>query len=404
MMFGGRYIILLMGAFSMYTGFLYNECFSLSINFFGSAWNVSAMNYTDEVLKTTPMLTLSPTEPGVYRGAPYVYGFDPIWQDAGNKITFQNSYKMKSSILIGMTQMMFGLVLALLNHTYFKNYLSLFCEWIPQVIFILCFVGYLCFEIIYKWAIWTDPATAPSLLIGLINMFMFTAPSKAASTYLYDGQAAVQTAVVLLAIICVPWMLMVKPYILYRRHKQEINRSTVRYGGVRIPVEETGDTAAILTHDELSASHSVGSVTGLLDEEAGPVQTEPEFDMTEIFIYQVIHTIEYCLNCISHTASYLRLWALSLAHSELSQVLWTMVMHIGLAWKGPVGAVMNFLIFWAFAALTVGILLIMEGLSAFLHALRLHWVEWNSKFYHGQGVSFQPFTFGNIIDGKAIED
>ena len=41
-------------------------------------------------------------------------------------------------------------------------------------------------------------------------------------------------------------------------------------------MEETGDTAAILTHDELSASHSVGSVTNLLDEEAGAVKTEPE--------------------------------------------------------------------------------------------------------------------------------
>ena len=97
-----------------------------------------------------------------------------------------------------------------------------------------------------------------------------------------------------------------------------------------------------------------------------------QFDMGETIIEQVIHTIEFVLGAISNTASYLRLWALSLAHAELSAVFYDLVAVRALVTLNPLFIFVGFAV-WA--TLTVGVLMIMESLSAFLHALRLHWFD-----------------------------
>ncbi|XP_053870197.1 V-type proton ATPase 116 kDa subunit a 1 isoform X3 [Malaclemys terrapin pileata] len=392
--FTGRYIILLMGVFSMYTGLIYNDCFSKALNMFGSSWSVRPMfskgNWTEELLQNTPVLQLNPAVAGVFSG-PYPFGIDPVWNIASNKLNFLNSFKMKMSVILGIIHMLFGVTLSLLNHIYFKKPLNIYLGFIPEMIFMSSLFGYLIILIFYKWSAYDAHTSkdAPSLLIHFINMFLFSYADPSIKM-LYKGQIGLQCFLVVVALLCVPWMLVVKPLVLRHQYLRRKHLGTHNFGGIRVGNGPTEEDAEIIQHDQLS-THS----------EDGDEPAEDEvFDFGDTVVHQAIHTIEYCLGCISNTASYLRLWALSLAHAQLSEVLWTMVIHIGLSVRSLAGGFALFFLFAAFATLTVAILLIMEGLSAFLHALRLHWVEFQNKFYIGTGFKFLPFSFDNIREGK----
>ncbi|CAJ1068270.1 V-type proton ATPase 116 kDa subunit a [Xyrichtys novacula] len=385
--FEGRYIILMMGLFSVYTGLIYNDCFSKSLNIFGSRWSVKAMFkakvWKDADIHGNRLLTLDPNVTDVFRG-PYPLGIDPIWNLATNRLTFLNSYKMKMSVIMGIFHMSFGVILSTYNHVYFRKKYNLYLVFLPELLFLLCLFGYLVFMIFYKWLFFSveDSTEAPSILIHFINMFLMQGD---AVQPLYPGQTGLQIFLVVIAVLTVPVLLLGKPVYLYWLHNGSHRLGMYRgYERVRRNSEE--ELYLMRTHDmEEGSSHSDLSVSG-------ERQTE-EFDFADELLHQAIHTIEYCLGCISNTASYLRLWALSLAHAQLSEVLWTMVMRVGLRMNSIVGVLFLVPVFGLFAVLTVSILLVMEGLSAFLHALRLHWVEFQNKFYSGTGFKFCPFSF-----------
>lgn len=90
----------------------------------------------------------------------------------------------------------------------------------------------------------------------------------------------------------------------------------------------------------------------------------------------MIETIEFVLGTISNTASYLRLWALSLAHSQLSAVFFENCMGSALNAEGlATEVIMSFIGYLIWATVTLAVLLMMDVLECFLHTLRLHWVE-----------------------------
>ena len=112
-----------------------------------------------------------------------------------------------------------------------------------------------------------------------------------------------------------------------------------------------------------------------------------------------IETIEFVLGTVSNTASYLRLWALSLAHSQLAYVAFSKTIasfgNITDNWR--INGIILIAVFPIFAGATAIVLLFMDVMECFLHTLRLHWVEFQNKFYRADGYQFKAFYFQKNI-------
>merc|ERR1712226_1653951 len=168
-----------------------------------------------------------------------------------------------------------------------------------------------------------------------------------------------QQFLLFVAMISVPILLLAKPFFLKREMDAEHDRRA----------------REVVHHSDEGVAHAA--------------EPEEEHGIGEVLIHQAIETIEFVLGMVSNTASYLRLWALSLAHSELATVFWekAMLSTLNINWFAA------FIGYGVFAGVTFGVLLMMDVLECFLHALRLHWVEFQNKFFCADGIRFSPYSF-----------
>jgi len=301
--------------------------------------------------------------------------------------------------------MTYSLCLQYINARHFKSKIDIWGNFIPGMIFFQSIFGYLVVTIVYKWSVdWNARGQSPP---GLLNMliFMFLSPGKV-EEQLYPGQGGVQVLLLLLAIIQVPIMLFLKPFYLRWEH----NRArALGYRGLgeqsRVSaLDEDGEPDGRLSEGRDSMVSDREGVEMIAQDIGGEGEEHEEFEFGEAMIHQVIHTIEFCLNCISHTASYLRLWALSLAHQQLSIVLWKMTIGGAFAQESHnMRVIMIVITFYLWFVLTVCILCVMEGTSAMLHSLRLHWVEAMSKHFMGDGIPFTPFSFKTLLEEDPVD-
>ena len=433
-----RYFFLICSIFGIFCGLMYNEFFSIPLDFFGTCYkNEKDGHYVQE----KEIINKNNVKKCVYP-----IGLDPVWIGNQNELTYTNSLKMKLSIIVGVIHMLLGIGIKGINFLNMRKYNAFIFEFIPQFLFMFVLFGYLIYMIYYKWGTDYDEDTskAPSLLTIMINMavkFGSVEDNPLFDSFLGFSQESLNILIIVFCVLLIPIMLLVKPIyfylnkvktkgISYRNDNMSLIENEIKNNDDNLNniinnnidnnliIDDIDNNINIENEEkinksqEYSLSLSQESVlkpnehySSLYHNQKKKYKEESreKFKFVEIFIEQLIDTIEYVLGTVSNTASYLRLWALSLAHTALSHVFIekTFIEYIKNDNVNFVSSVIKvFIYFFVFLCATIFILIFMDSMECILHTLRLHWVEFQNKFFKGNGYLFNPFSFKSIFNSK----
>jgi V-type H+-transporting ATPase subunit a len=387
MIFGARYMLFAMGFFSAYVGLLYNEAFAIGLDFMGGTrWHVS--NWPPEVHDSLQWCEnngvypfgVDPSWKGTSNEITFYNSlkmklsivFGVIHMAIGIVFSMLNAYHFKrwyDLFFVSLPSFIF--------------FLSMFGYLAFLIIFKWVAVFSLMPNLPKLMNVMIDMFLSPFSCCGdPDNPIINGQYNKYLDDKLYDGQPVVQAILFVLVVACVPVLLCGKPCMQWRDHRNSL-KNKVGYEKLHagddnddeakpLAVPDTAhsedddntpksalpevdaivnskkkkkksatelladDVAAAAAHKTDDASSSAGAGHGAAaghdgGHGGGHGGHGGHFDLSEVFMHQVIHAIEFILGAISNTASYLRLWALSLAHAELAIVFWDRAFMFNLA-------------------------------------------------------------------------
>jgi V-type H+-transporting ATPase subunit a len=252
--------------------------------------------------------------------------------------------------------------------------------------------------IIGKWlTVYSDTSIAPSIISFMIDMFLkFGEVNKEPIFSDKEGSESLHVWLLSVSFLCIPVMLCVRPIhaILTGNmtHKpvvkdevknelvasKEIGKKVDGYyefkdededeeevkgpEEVKSPINDNeNEKSSILRSRTIEAIENQETQVEALNQLKKVLKVQSHgHSLEELFVHSLIETIEFVLGTVSNTASYLRLWALSLAHSQLADVFYEKTLVMALEMNSSVVLFISQQLFWG---ATLGVLMSMDSME-----------------------------------------